>query len=152
MNPPSLMKTCEGRWTGLIQSDSLTCWTGPTPSDSPTCWTWTSPIPSDCLTSRIKSALYLQRLDSASTYKMVSSSTLERNSTSPWRTHFVEPRKSLDLLPQPPKAIDLWRIKGEDIDLHLHQADLHFPLRFLRAPCLGFLCANPRLWFHHLCN
>jgi hypothetical protein len=31
---------------------------------------------------------------------------------------------SLDLLPQAPKVIDLWRIEGEDHYLHLHQSDL----------------------------
>ena len=40
---------------------------------------------------------------------------------------------SLDLLPHPPKVVDLWGIEGEDTDLLLHQAVLHFPLICLRA-------------------
>ena len=49
-----------------------------------------------------------------------------------------ETQDSLDLLLQPSKALDLWRIEGEDPDLHLHRSDLHFPLICLRAPLLVF--------------
>ena len=38
------------------------------------------------------------------------------------------PPKLPDLLPHPPKVVDLWGIEGEDTDLLLHQAVLHFPL------------------------
>ena len=34
----------------------------------------------------------------------------------------------LDLPTPPSKLVYLWRIEGEGPDLHLHQADLHFPL------------------------
>ena len=48
------------------------------------------------------------------------------------------PRKSPDLLTHPPKVVDLWGIEGEDTDLLLLQAVLHFPLICLRALWLGF--------------
>ena len=43
-----------------------------------------------------------------------------------------------ELLPQPIKFVETWRIDGGDLDLHLHQAVLHFPLYLLRAHGLGF--------------
>ena len=54
----------------------------------------------------------------------------------------VEPPRTpnpSDLLPQPPKSLVLWRIEGEDPDLHLHRSNLHFPLILLRALLLVFL-------------
>jgi hypothetical protein len=36
------------------------------------------------------------------------------------KTLIAEPLKLLNLLPKPPKALDIWRIKGEDLDLHPH--------------------------------
>ena len=38
-----------------------------------------------------------------------------------------ETQESQDLLLQPSKALDLWRIEGEDPVLHLNRSDLHFP-------------------------
>ena len=44
------------------------------------------------------------------------------------------PPKPPDLLPHPPKVVDLREIEGVDTDLLLHQAVLHLPLICLRAP------------------
>jgi hypothetical protein len=45
----------------------------------------------------------------------------------------LEPPNSQDLLPQPTKALDLWRIEGGGLDLHPHRSDLLFPLICLRG-------------------
>jgi hypothetical protein len=58
-------------------------------------------------------------------------------------TSIFEPLKSQDLLPQPTKALDLWRIKGEGLDLHSHRSDSLSPLVCLRDLCLG-IPWNPR--------
>jgi hypothetical protein len=77
---------------------------------------------------------FLQRADLAEGYLRDPSSTLESCSFSPRTHHSAEPRKSLDLLPQPPKPLDVWRIEGEDPNLHSHQSNLHFSLICLRSP------------------
>jgi hypothetical protein len=59
-------------------------------------------------------------------------------STCPRRNPKAEPRFPLDFLPQPPKALDIWRIEGEGQDLHPHQRDLNLPLIHLRALLLEF--------------
>ena len=56
---------------------------------------------------------------------------------------FLEAQKSQDLPIRPPKLVDIRRIEGEDPDLQLHQAVLHFPLSLLRAHGLGFPLGEP---------
>jgi hypothetical protein len=75
-----------------------------------------------------------------------------QNSDAKWTyqiTPYLEPQKSQNLPPQPTKALDLWRIKGGGLDLHLHRRDLLSPLICLRDLCLGFPWI-PRLWFVYL--
>ena len=85
-------------------------------------------------------------------YKRESFFSTQSCSTRTQSLHSSSHQKGQDLLPHPPKVFDLWGIEGEDTDLLLHQADFISPSDFLRAPFLGFLCANPRLCFHHLCK
>jgi hypothetical protein len=56
--------------------------------------------------------------------------------------HLAEQQDSLDLLHQPPKSLDLWRIEGEDPDLHLHRSNLNFHLIHLRTPVLVISLEN----------
>jgi len=72
-------------------------------------------------------------------YKYPFPFSTSRFSSCCWRTPYAEPPKLLDLLLQPPKSVDLWRIEGEDLDLHSHRSDLIFPLIHLRDLCLVFL-------------
>ena len=65
-------------------------------------------------------------------------------STSSRKNTIVKPPKALDLLTHPPKVLDLWGIEGGDIDLHLHQPDLHFSLINLRGPCSLYFLGNLR--------
>ena len=60
------------------------------------------------------------------------------------KTTIVKPPKAQDLLPHPPKVLDLWGIEGEVTDLHLHQPDLHFSLIHLRGPCSLCFLGNLR--------
>ena len=64
---------------------------------------------------------------------------------------FLRSFKPLDLSILPPKLVDSWRIEGEGQDLHLHQADLLFPLIHLRDLSLGFPCGKPRHLVAYLC-
>src|SRR5664279_915190 len=77
---------------------------------------------------------------------------LEKRSTkSTLSPPFLKSFKPLDLSILPPKLVDSWRIEGEGQDLHLHQADLLFPLIHLRDLSLGFPCGKPRHLVAYLC-
>ena len=56
-----------------------------------------------------------------------------------------------DLPIQPLISADPWRIEEGGPDLHLYQADFHFPLILLRAPLLGFPLGKPSTLCTHLC-
>ena len=74
------------------------------------------------------------------------SSSLKRVTLISLSPPFLKTFNPFDLPHKPLNQAQTWRFKGEDLDLQLHQAVLHFPLIHLRdfVPRVS-LCGKPRL-------
>ena len=95
----------------------------------------------------------LQRLSFGEGYKYPSPFLQPTSSTRKEKTPLLQVQESLDLPIPPSKLVDLWRIEGEGLDLHLHRAVLHFPLIHLRDHLLGFPLGKPSplLYLKEIC-